>query len=102
VSAPQFTPGPWDTNIARLSDGSINVVHVVGERDRVSLAQLAHHGEEQTIANASLIAAAPELYEALTWALGRLTDTRNIAPSIVDAEEIQERELVLAKARGDQ
>jgi hypothetical protein len=32
-------------------------------------------------------ATAPELFEALTWALGRLTDTRNIAPSIVEAEE---------------
>jgi hypothetical protein len=60
-----FTPGPWATNIARLSDGSLNVAHVVGERDQASLAQLVNHGEEQTVANARLIAATPELYEAL-------------------------------------
>lgn len=57
------TPGPWDTNVARLSDGSINVAHVVAT-DRASVAQISIYGEEETVANARLIAASPELYSA--------------------------------------
>lgn len=60
-----FTPGPWQTNVKRLSDASICVAHVVAGEDRKSVAQLATHGEDETVANLFLIASAPELYAAL-------------------------------------
>lgn len=65
MSAPQFTPGPWSTNVSRLSDGSILVAHIVAE-DGSAVAQLANHGEDRTIANLRMAATAPELYEALS------------------------------------
>ena len=112
MNAPQFTPGPWATNIARLSDGSICVAHVAGERDLVSLAQLSYHGEEQTVANANLMRAAPELYEALRDAAN---DLQNLATRELEhgssAEMIRRQAViqgranaafaVLAKARGE-
>lgn len=60
----KHTPGPWKTNITRLSDNSIYVSHVLGPKGQ-GLAQIGIYGEEETLANASLIAAAPDMLEAL-------------------------------------
>lgn len=41
-----------------------------------------------------------ELLAALMWALGRLSDARNVCYGGVTVEEIEEREAVLTKATG--
>jgi hypothetical protein len=60
------TPGPWTINVARLSDNSINVVHVIAENGS-SVAQISSYGEEETLTNTRLIAAAPDMLAALQW-----------------------------------
>jgi hypothetical protein len=59
------TPGPYTTNVARLSDGSINVAHVLGPQGQ-GLAQVGVYGEVETLANLNLFAAAPEMAAELS------------------------------------
>ena len=61
VAEPKFTPGPYTVNVARLSDNSINVAHVLGPKGQ-GLAQIGNYGEAETLANAALFAAAPDMY----------------------------------------
>lgn len=60
-AAPQHTPGPWTFNIRPSHCGSI--AYVTTDRDRIEICVL--YGDDQQIANARLIAAAPELLAAL-------------------------------------
>ena len=55
------TPAPWKTNIARLSDNSINVAHVIGPQGQ-GLAQVGTYPDEaETLSNLNLMAAAPDM-----------------------------------------
>jgi hypothetical protein len=111
VTAPQFTLGPWAPNVTRLSDGSISVAHVVAGPDRVSVAQISLHGEEETVANARLIAAALDLY-ALAEQFERVAEyelRKMQRENAEDDEGIRLRQLnlnlireTIAKARGEQ
>jgi hypothetical protein len=74
VSAPKFTPGPW--TIKTDSEGGYAFVEILGA-DGLQVANLESGGDAfdaQTEADAQLIAAAPELLEALReareWILG--------------------------------
>lgn len=108
----QFTPGPWRTEIDNVFAGpddyrSIYIADCAPLGGPVD-------GEPTTIANASLIAAAPELYEALRELLVAVRfadppkdygDDGNHGPNLchearipVDFVTIAER--ALAKARG--
>lgn len=62
MSAPKHTPGPWRV----VPTGAGNVLI---QSDSVSQTVATVHGAEQA-ANARLIAAAPELLEALQLAVG--------------------------------
>jgi hypothetical protein len=70
---PDFTKGPWVTGDSmkayEFQSGTVGIF----ERDRTSGIQIAtvvgDLGETESAANASLIAAAPEMYEALAYAL---------------------------------
>lgn len=66
MDAAQHTPGPWRTNIARRSDNGIVAAHIVAA-DGGNIAQVAIYDDVPglTEAHARLIAAAPELLEAL-------------------------------------
>jgi hypothetical protein len=101
MTAPQFTPGPW---------------HVVGRAEEYNLAVCAPRpgnedrldsvlGDEHAEANARLIAAAPELYEALE-ALRSYGcpvcqgDCGSANPPVVSCPT-QQASAALAKARGE-
>jgi hypothetical protein len=105
----QFTAGPWDANIYRLSDDSICVAHIIATDGRASVAQIATHGEAETVANARLMAAAPELYEALAElhraCLGTPVgggDGGTYAVGTPSAASLNKALAALAKARGEQ
>lgn len=58
----KFTPGPWNVVEAR---GFTTNRKLIQSEDGEDIAATCYHDPEDTIANAALIAAAPELYEAL-------------------------------------
>jgi hypothetical protein len=78
MTAPAFTPGPWELR-------GLTVFEV--GKTGISVAVATQH-ETNAKANARLIAAAPELYEALTEAVKTNPQEEWIA--------------LLAKARGEQ
>jgi hypothetical protein len=107
MGAPQFTPGPW-----RVEDRLDRPVSGGGGALQV---QAAHRGEgssycvasvnlwESPEANARLIAAVPELYEALSEVVTLLEGWHRLN----FADEIQQQSVrlakrALAKARGEQ
>lgn len=89
----RYTPGPWEVNpfVARVDciepsklGGLLPVCQMLHPTDERS--------EYQTEANARLIAAAPELLEALVAAERRLVDLyRAIAPRANDRETVGSR-----------
>ncbi|HEY6991137.1 MAG TPA: hypothetical protein VH369_22260 [Bryobacteraceae bacterium] len=72
----QFTPGPWA--VEPDTDGR----YVIAETEFWFIVTNSPYDDEEAEGNAALIAAAPELYEAATTALGWLEEYRD---SIVDA-----------------
>jgi hypothetical protein len=84
VPSAAFTPGPWQ---ARKK-----LVHVEG-KGTVALVHNPWNNEGEREANARLIAAAPELYEALIE-IREFSALSNASASRIDA--------LLAKARGEQ
>jgi hypothetical protein len=100
MSAPAFTTGPW------MVDGGIDV-HEAAEGGVCKIAQCGHltsyrRGREITLAeveaNARLIAAAPDLYEALAQLLD---DLDALAPTRPCTQAIEGAQAALAKARGE-
>lgn len=92
MSAPQFTPGPWSLH-RRVKDDCL--VHANG------------YGvcDVRSEANAHLIAAAPELYEALVALRGYGCpvcngDCASANPTVVGCP-MQQASAALAKARGE-
>ena len=106
----KFTPGPWATDIevktfdGQILDATIYVNHGSGKGGAICIFQ--HDPEDgldntdpEQIANAHLIAAAPELYEAL----GALENCRQTIHGqfVVSKEGIDRARAALAKARGE-
>jgi hypothetical protein len=110
VSAAGFTPGPW----AVMPEESDRLyIRVRGKRlgERYKIANVLfpapYKGEkEDALANAHLIAAAPELHEALLlWLAYDDQDEADFAeagPMLLYARAIDATRKALAKARGDQ
>jgi hypothetical protein len=101
VSAPSFTKGPWhlwcdDRDgafeiTAALPDGISSGMLVVQRSGMPSRLEMA-------TANARLIAAAPELYEAL-----ESVDAMFSAPGRINKNAVRDKvRVALAKARGEQ
>lgn len=96
----RFTPGPWSAEA--LKNG---IEHDI--RHDGYFVATAHGGcvdEAENGANAHLIAAAPELYEALEWAMRFVEQVRAESPAPEGGgEDIAYREAraALAKARGE-
>lgn len=91
MSAPAFTPGPW-----RIAKRGEDEAFYVVERDEPNepsrhayrVAHVLDYNElQQNTANACLIAAAPDLYEAL--------DRINVAACYASEEDTDAREAVL-------
>jgi len=89
----KFTPGPWEAGLARMNEPDKRNIWAVSLQ--VASAKSPWLKQEVQEANANLIAAAPEMYEALKAVQRTLSaiDTSEIAQAIDTA---------LAKAEGDQ
>lgn len=101
MSTPKFTPGPWVAG----ADGA-DVCPSAGEKQHVELAHIvgpwsdsSWFGSEEARANAHLIAAAPDLYEALERAVRYFTDAGSNREAW--GEMVHEWQQTLAKARGE-
>lgn len=100
MTAPKHTPGPWSFQgaatrwITAPSETGMPwyVAEVIGGCDHDG------SGVDRQDANAHLIAAAPELYEALNLLLYRAC--KELADP-EDCEEIQRAERAISKSRGE-
>lgn len=100
----KHTPGPW-----RVGTPGPNGLYTVGTRQGLMTAMVAHSANhlaecEQTIADARLIAAAPELLDALQNILmhigkGRENDVDWVCEPI-HSDEIKAARAAIAKATG--
>tara|TARA_B100000678_G_scaffold211521_1_gene179081 strand:- start:318 stop:647 length:330 start_codon:yes stop_codon:yes gene_type:complete len=107
MSETKFTPGPWFAHDDHPQHACYHIAPADYWHDE--LATIYSPGDPEADANASLIAAAPELYEALA-AFERVVDLWLPADSEVDVEHYGEAEALaglrrtmvdaLAKARG--
>ena len=94
-----FTRGPWSWSFYNGFDGEASLMEGPEGDQHGSILEgvvFVMFDDGENLANANLIAAAPELYEALQKARNTLSGCgmSNIAADICDA--------ALAKARGDQ
>lgn len=102
-----FTPGPWSTRRAHLpTDGEFDfaVTALIEGRSLViseAFGRCAYDVVLPAEANARLIAAAPELYEALKGLLGGVLLTQK-AEHYPSDDPINKAIAALAKARGEQ
>ena len=87
----KFTPGPWQINGSHI---------YTADPERALLAQVFNPGERVSdyplVENARLIAAAPELYEALE----RIVENNNTI-SVIQYDDRLRARAALAKARGE-
>ena len=100
----KFTPGPWEKEYsARRDEWEIYI-----DGDCIALASVYPNVPEYA-ANAALIAAAPELYEALKFAFPLFTHMPDCSQRITPdhacdcgySEAISESGAALAKAQGE-
>ncbi len=93
----KFTPGPWS-----ISTESTVCKQIDAEHHAICTDQFCFAPADEKAANAALIAAAPELYEALVEMLAASQPQRSDQPGFVYIGEAQEKATVaLAKARGE-
>jgi len=101
MSETKFTPGPWEVRLDDSTFGPKLEIHQEGAENRVPICErdlgFNDDVDEESKANAHLIAAAPEMYEAIEGLLNVISETRgeDARQAVIKANE------VLAKARGD-
>lgn len=96
MSEPKFTPGPWHVEIVRY------VCYICNEVGPHALTfDGSHFGTDSDIANANLIAAAPDMYDMLQSVLDEcaICDPNFHYPG--DCDLRGQIEAVLKKARGE-
>lgn len=84
----KWTPGPWIAVTEDIHDNALWTV-VAGDDGSRDVATMSHFGD---IENAHLIAAAPDLYEALEWCACWINMNHPAHAKAMEA---------LAKARGE-
>ena len=90
----KYTKGPWNANFTRFSRWVVGF-HITDPKHG-SLRPICEMGAmnpDEIAANARLISAAPELLEALKWAVDNPND---------DAYWIEQARAAIAKATGEQ
>lgn len=93
MNKPKFTPGPWRAGLSIYKSQAIVVADKGGQ-----IADVFAYEEEQAKANAALIAAAPEMYEALAD-IAENCGNRGCSETCAEADcKICE---ILKKARGE-
>lgn len=96
MSEAKHTPGPW-----RVGKGGPNMCPTVGTEKGLMVAMVAYGDSHPTQANARLIAAAPDLLEALEE-LADLFDAMVSGEYRPDSFTTQPARAAIAKAKGDQ
>ncbi|NIH74463.1 hypothetical protein FHV99_001670 [Ochrobactrum sp. P20RRXII] len=101
MSKTKFTPGPWEAgraDVASIVDG-VDSKWIYGGGEYCAIASGRVTGSWETVmANAHLIAAAPELYEALE------ASNEKIRTLLFDGDDhplVSANKAALAKARGE-
>jgi hypothetical protein len=95
-----FTPGPWSVDV-----GADDRPYVIAHGLTIAKAYRSSIHPERSLAalpgmeNATLIAAAPELYQALKWFIDDIDGTRTVM--IEFDENVEAARAALAKARGE-
>lgn len=89
---PDFTPGPWYVDTARQVAGCNGDIAIVKDNGTLVAVAYARRRPDETLANACLIAAAPEMYEALK----KVLEVYDPDPAVVPIRKI------LRKAEGKQ
>ena len=107
MTEPKFTPGPWTCLGPSFGDPLPRYTTEIetdweyeGAENRQICEMPFHHHDEENEANAHLIAAAPELYEALEWAYNTAVehDNQEQFDWAIYCERLYQ---ALAKARGE-
>lgn len=98
----KHTPGPWRF----YTEPQPNGCPIVGNGRGLMLAMLAHSvnypdQRDEANANARLIAAAPELLDALQWLVDLMPDPE-LDIDTVQREQVIKAKAVIAKATGGQ
>ncbi|MFT8896306.1 MAG: hypothetical protein ABF968_05005 [Acetobacter sp.] len=117
MSETKFTPGPWIAFKGAgwcISRPNARMAHMVGMRAHFSMVSAENDDEKEAQANAHLIAAAPDLYEALKGLIKILSDRgveldcMSSPTPLIKLLNTEEEEAVvemansaLAKARGE-
>jgi hypothetical protein len=115
-----FTPGPWIPGHLGRTDHSCRCTYVLSEGYMGCIAEIAVGNdlpigeggndsppEAEAVANMRLVAAAPDLYEALEWyaeqaeGCRRLTPAGDTARRALDRDGGKRARAALAKALGD-
>ena len=95
----EFTKGPWNYFLAGDERGIYIGVDLFRSSSRVvTIIDCDDLPEDETRANAHLIAAAPDLYEALDRLVGEIKDY-HVSSSVLDA--IEASIYAIAKALGE-
>ena len=94
----KYTPGPWNANFTRFSRWVVGF-HITDPKHGSlrpiceAYDKMGAMNPDEIAANARLISAAPELLEALKWAVDNPND---------DAYWIEQARAAIAKATGEQ
>jgi hypothetical protein len=100
MTATKFTPGPWYVSGVRLKLGDLSW-HGIYAPDEINVALVGFDLRTgEGFKDAQLIAAAPDLYEALER-MTNLADWGLDSKSADVREDIREARAALAKARGE-
>ena len=107
MSMPQFTPGPWRMLSVPYATGErFQIVH--GRRRPIAATMAGDRSHSKIMADAHLIAAAPELYDGcnamlglIQLVLGRDDLTDDLRLALTTNHRIAEAEAATAKARGE-
>lgn len=99
----KWTPGPWKAgrpDMATMVDGAPSKWIYAGEQYVACASGRIDGPFDKVMANAHLIAAAPDLYEALDWAI-QSWDEHNKHGFNMQGDWVQDARAALAKARGE-
>ena len=97
-----WTKGPWHVEVG-TEDGDWGDIYVCHKGTVCPETTVVNFGDPtiEDAANAHLIAAAPELYDALELIYGRLLMSDRDGECRITAEDGEMAELALKKARGE-
>lgn len=111
MSETKFTPGPWEAVLLNDWSDATYIEGALFASQRALPGKFDQKEQDKIHANAHLIAAAPDLYEALHQLVGNISDAVLEPPKFLSAAaivfwnesvgEILRARAALAKARGE-